>query len=143
MSTNTTERSQSGISIPLNEIAVEDGHNPRASFDEAQLAELVASIRIHGVVQAITVRPNPEGTGYLVVAGHRRLEAAQRAALEQIPALVRDGDGALAAAIAENLIREDLESARGGRGDEPAESGRGPEPQGARGAGRQVSQLCR
>jgi hypothetical protein len=53
------------------------------------------------------VRPNG-GTHYILVAGERRLRAARDAGIKQVPVLIREGDGALAAALAENLIRADL-----------------------------------
>lgn len=94
--------------VELSEIAVEEGFNPRTSFDEERLAELEASIREHGIVQAPTVRPAPEG-GYTVIAGERRLIAAKRAGVERVPVVIRGEEGARAAALAENLIREDLD----------------------------------
>ena len=95
--------------VELSEITVEEGFNPRTRFDEERLAELEASIREHGLVQAPTVRPLAEG-GYAVIAGERRLIAARRAGVTRIPVLIRNGvDGARAAALAENLIREDLD----------------------------------
>lgn len=83
---------------------------PRASFDEAPLGELAASIAVHGVLQPIVLRALADG-GYQLIAGERRLRAARLAGLETIPAIVRDGgDGAdsLELALVENLQREDL-----------------------------------
>lgn len=94
--------------LDIAEIGVEDGFNPRTSFDEDGLAELEASIREHGVVQAPTVRPAKDG-GYTVIAGERRLIAAKRAGVKRVPVVIREGEGARAAALAENLIREDLD----------------------------------
>ncbi len=94
--------------VDIEKITVEDGHNPRSNFDEAALAELEASIRKQGVVTALTVREDGDG-GYIVVAGERRLLAAKGAGLTRVPVLIRPGDDALAAAIAENLIRRDLD----------------------------------
>lgn len=94
--------------VELSEIKVEEGFNPRTSFDEERLAELEASIREHGIVQAPTVRPAPDG-GYTVIAGERRLIAAKRAGIERVPVVIRGEEGARAAALAENLIREDLD----------------------------------
>ena len=84
-------------------------YQPRTHMDEAALDELAASIRAHGVVQPITVRPLSTG-GYEIVAGERRWRAAQRAGLATIPALVRDlsDDVALPIGIIENIQREDL-----------------------------------
>ena len=82
---------------------------PRLAFDEATLQELAASIREHGVLQPILVRPL-EGTTYQLIAGERRWRASQVAGLGTIPALVEDidDDTALEISIIENLQREDL-----------------------------------
>jgi len=81
---------------------------PRRTFDEAAIAELAASVAEKGVLQPIVVRP-VDG-GFEVVAGERRLRAAQRAGLTTIPAVVRElsDQEALEIAIIENLQREDL-----------------------------------
>jgi len=82
---------------------------PRLALDQDALNELAASLREHGVLQPILVRPLPAGR-YQLVAGERRWRAAQMAELETIPALVEDLDDgtALEIAIIENLQREDL-----------------------------------
>ncbi len=84
-------------------------YQPRKTFDETALAELSASIRMHGVLQPIVVRNRPDG-GYWLVAGERRCRAAREAGLEQIPAVVRDlsDRDALGLALVENIQREDL-----------------------------------
>lgn len=89
-------------------IEIEDGFNPRTDFDEKRLAELEASIRQSGLVTALTVRPNG-GERFVLVAGERRLIAAKRAGLTEVPVVICDTKTALSAAIAENLIREDLD----------------------------------
>ena len=83
--------------------------NPRLAFDEDTIAELAASIREHGVLQPILVRPLPENR-YQLIAGERRWRASKEAGLATIPALVEDIDDetALEIAIIENLQREDL-----------------------------------
>ena len=101
--------------LDVDAIGVEDGFNPRGAFDESALAELEASIRENGVVSALTVRSDGNG-GFVLVAGERRLRAAKRAGLKQVPVVVRDGSGALAAAVAENLIRTDLDPIETARG---------------------------
>jgi ParB/RepB/Spo0J family partition protein len=93
--------------LDVDAIETSEGFNPRTDFDEESLAELEASIRQSGVVSALTVRPNG-GEKFVLIAGERRLIAARRAGLKQVPVLIRDDEGALAAAIAENLIRADL-----------------------------------
>lgn len=81
---------------------------PRKEFEPEALEELAASIRQHGLVQPVLVRP-ADGD-YELVAGERRWRAAQLAGLESIPAVVRDVSPAQAMEIAliENLQREDL-----------------------------------
>lgn len=84
---------------------------PRSDFDREPLAELEASIREHGVLQPILVRPSEGGAGgYELVAGERRWRAASTAGLRSVPAIIRhlDDRGALEAALVENLQREDL-----------------------------------
>ena len=82
---------------------------PRLVFEQAALDELAASIREHGVLQPILVRPLGSNT-YQIVAGERRWRASRLAGLETIPALIEDidDDTALEIAIIENLQREDL-----------------------------------
>jgi ParB family chromosome partitioning protein len=82
---------------------------PRSQFDEEQLAELTASIRIHGVLQPIVVRATPDGA-YELIAGERRLRAARAAGLSDIPAVVRESadDELLQLALTENVQRADL-----------------------------------
>jgi ParB family chromosome partitioning protein len=81
---------------------------PRMKLDEAHLEELAASIRANGVLQPILVRPF--ANGYQLVAGERRIAAAQRAGLLRIPARVRDvpDNRLLEFALIENLQREPL-----------------------------------
>jgi ParB/RepB/Spo0J family partition protein len=82
---------------------------PRTIFDAEALSELAASIREHGVLQPILVRPLGQNR-YQLVAGERRWRAAKEAGLVTIPALVEDldDDTALEISIIENLQREDL-----------------------------------
>jgi ParB family transcriptional regulator, chromosome partitioning protein len=82
---------------------------PRMVFEQDALDELAASIREHGVLQPILVRPLGPNT-YQIVAGERRWRASKQAGLATIPALIEDidDDTALEIAIIENLQREDL-----------------------------------
>jgi ParB family transcriptional regulator, chromosome partitioning protein len=82
---------------------------PRLAFDATSLEELSASIREHGVLQPILVRPL-DGGEYQLIAGERRWRASKAAGLDTIPALVEeiDDDTALEISIIENLQREDL-----------------------------------
>jgi ParB family transcriptional regulator, chromosome partitioning protein len=86
-----------------------NARQPRRTFDQARLAELAESIRVRGVLQPIVVRPLAGGS-FELVAGERRLRAAQMVELETIPALVRDTDDweRLDLALAENMARVDL-----------------------------------
>jgi ParB family transcriptional regulator, chromosome partitioning protein len=81
---------------------------PRTRFDEQALNQLADSIKSHGIVQPILVRPR--GNRYELVAGERRWRAAKLAGLTKIPAVVRDvaDDDLLEIALVENLQREDL-----------------------------------
>jgi len=83
-------------------------HQPRKIFADEELKELADSIRQHGVIQPITVRPR--GDAYELVVGERRLRASRLAGLPEIPALVREMTDLESAEIAiiENLQREDL-----------------------------------
>jgi len=79
---------------------------PRKYFDEERLEELATSIRERGLLQPIVVR-RVDG-GFELIAGERRLRAAQRAGIDRLPALLRDVDDPLELALIENLQREDL-----------------------------------
>jgi len=94
--------------VPIDRIEP-NPENPRLLFEESALEELAASIREHGVLQPILVRPTARDQ-YQLVAGERRWRAARRAGLLTVPALVEelDDDAALEIAVIENLQREDL-----------------------------------
>ncbi len=81
---------------------------PRKTFSEEGLRELANSIREHGIVQPVVVRP--VGEGYELVVGERRWRAAQAAGITSIPAIIKDSPDqqALQVALIENLHREDL-----------------------------------
>jgi ParB family chromosome partitioning protein len=82
---------------------------PRGGLDDGGVRELAESIKEHGILQPVLVRPLA-GSGYELIAGERRWRAARMAGLERVPALVRDGQGAeqLELALIENMAREDL-----------------------------------
>ena len=82
---------------------------PRRYFDEQALNELVTSIKQHGILQPLLVRPL-KGGKYELVAGERRYRAAHTAGLTEVPVVVRDlnENEALQLALIENLQREDL-----------------------------------
>ncbi len=83
---------------------------PRTRFEQSALDELAASVKEHGVLQPVLVRPIGDTSRYQLVAGERRWRAATAAGLATIPALIEelDDDTALEIAIIENLQREDL-----------------------------------
>ncbi|MCJ8508459.1 ParB/RepB/Spo0J family partition protein [Rhizobium lemnae] len=93
--------------VPI-ELITRNPRNPRRMFDEAELHDLAASLRQHGIVQPVVVRTIP--SGFEIIAGERRWRAAQLAGLIEIPVIVRDVDDrtALEIAIVENVQRSDL-----------------------------------
>ncbi len=82
---------------------------PRKYFDEAALEELADSIRVLGVIQPVTVRPETDGT-YIIISGERRWRAAQLAGLAAVPVYVREADdqNLHEMALVENIQRQDL-----------------------------------
>ena len=94
--------------IPLDLIGP-NPRQPRKAFGEAELRELADSLREHGVLQPVLVRPLPGGR-YELLAGERRWRAARLAGLERIPAVVRaaQDDDRLEIAVIENMARQDL-----------------------------------
>ncbi|MBB3997546.1 ParB/RepB/Spo0J family partition protein [Aureimonas pseudogalii] len=99
--------------VPVGDLGA-NPRNPRRSFGEAELAELTASIRHHGVVQPILVRRTAAGaaTRYEIVAGERRWRASQAAGLKDVPVVVREitDRESLEIAIIENVQRADLDA---------------------------------
>jgi len=93
---------------------------PRQDVDPAALEELKASIRQAGLLQPVVVRPAPQGGGYELIAGERRLRACQALGWERIPAVKREVDDrtALTLALIENLQRDDLSPVDEARGYE-------------------------
>lgn len=95
--------------VPIDEIKP-NPEQPRAQFDEEALEGLTASIRTHGVVTPLVVRRHRGN--YVLIAGERRLRAAGRAGLHEVPCVVREADTAqeqLELALVENLQRQDLD----------------------------------
>jgi ParB family chromosome partitioning protein len=97
------------LEIPIARIR-SNPYQPRKRMDERRLEELVASIREHGVIQPVLVTELVDG--YQLVAGERRVRAAERAGLERIPAVVRQlaSRDQLELALVENLQRADLDA---------------------------------
>ncbi|MFP5501132.1 MAG: ParB/RepB/Spo0J family partition protein [Candidatus Sericytochromatia bacterium] len=84
---------------------------PRRHFDPEALSELTASIKAHGVLQPVLLRPHPQAKGrYQLVAGERRFRASREAGLTELPAVVREltDAEALELALVENVLREDI-----------------------------------
>lgn len=95
--------------LPLSAL-VANPAQPRRAFAAEALEELAESIRQQGIIQPLLVRPLEGGERFQIVAGERRWRAAAKAGLTEVPVYVRDMDEqeAMAAALIENLQREDL-----------------------------------
>lgn len=116
--TSVGKPSTEGVVTQDQEVPIEliraNPQNPRRHFNDAELADLSNSIKEHGIVQPILVRPikNEDlgGARYEIIAGERRWRASQRAGLHAIPVVIRDVDDrhALELAIIENVQRADL-----------------------------------
>ena len=96
-------------SIPIGSIRP-NPFQPRKEFRPEDLADLESSLRTSGLLQPISVRPVPGGAGYELIAGERRLRAAQKLGWTEIPAVVKeiDDQALLSLALVENLQRTDL-----------------------------------
>lgn len=109
VSTRTDSSSQERLwHIPLSEITP-NAEQPRKHFSHAELEDLVATIKRYGILQPLTVTEREDG-GFELIAGERRLRAAQIAGLATVPALVRSAtqQEKLELAIIENTQRQDL-----------------------------------
>lgn len=101
---------ESGNNTTLRLSEVEPNKNqPRKHFDDEALASLADSIREHGVLQPLLVRPLPNGK-YQIIAGERRWRACRMLGLSEVPVIIKEMEDVTAAEIAliENLQREDL-----------------------------------
>ena len=105
---NATDEMLAQNELDLNEI-VPNREQPRKTFDEASIEELAQSIKQHGVLQPLLVRPIPSG-GYQLVAGERRWRACRIAGLTKVPVVIKEltDTETMEIAIIENLQREDL-----------------------------------
>jgi ParB family chromosome partitioning protein len=103
------EETSAQVELPISAIE-RNPYQPRQDLEQASLEELASSVAEHGVLQPILVTQTP--TGYRVIAGERRLRAAEMAGLERIPTVVRTATESeqLAWALIENLQRADLNS---------------------------------
>ncbi|MDP8261692.1 MAG: ParB/RepB/Spo0J family partition protein [Candidatus Ancaeobacter aquaticus] len=103
------EKNESGsLQLPIEKIR-RSSYQPRVHFDEVAQNELIESIKKRGVIQPILVRTSDDG--YELIAGERRLRAAQAVELETIPAIIREvgNKEAMELALIENVLREDLD----------------------------------
>lgn len=110
------EQNEGSVSLPISQ--VEPGLNqPRKRFDEEVLADLAESIRVHGIIQPLTVRRLASGY-YQIIAGERRWRAAKAAGLQEVPAVIIEADDrkVMELGLIENLQREDLNPAEEARG---------------------------
>ena len=101
------DETQEVTQIEVDEIVLRK-EQPRKRFDDKSLRELADSIKEHGLLQPLIVRPRQDG--FELVAGERRWRAAQMAGLKQVPALLREMDDVQAAEVSlvENIQRDDL-----------------------------------
>ena len=115
-SENDTEDKNEVVSLKISQIEP-NRNQPRRIFDDDALAELAQSIKEHGVLQPILVRPMIYG-GYQIVAGERRYRAARLAGLTEIPAIIRElsDSETMQIALIENLQRRDLSALEEARG---------------------------
>jgi len=104
------EQAQEGVVQVAPSRVHRNPRQPRTAMNSDQLEELTASVRLHGVLQPLVVSPGPIPGEYTLVAGERRLEAARRAGLVTVPAVVREVSDReqLELALVENAQREDL-----------------------------------
>ena len=107
---------EGSVTLPISQ--VEPGLNqPRKRFEQGALDDLAESIRIHGIIQPLTVRRLATGY-YQIIAGERRWRAAKSAGLTEIPAVIIEADDrkVMELGLIENLQREDLNPAEEARG---------------------------
>lgn len=106
--TTTSTASGSTLEIPLTQIEV-NPFQPRTYFDQQALQELADSIKVHGIIQPITVRRLARDQ-YQLISGERRFQASKLAGLKSVPAYIRSADDQqmLEMALIENIQRENL-----------------------------------
>jgi len=108
LKSNVVEQATGILRIPITDIET-NPRQPRHDFDEQALNELAASIKLHDIIQPVTVSKLPGGK-YRLISGERRYRASKLAGLVDIPAYIRQANDAqlLELALLENLQREDL-----------------------------------
>ena len=97
------------VAIPVEKLRPFDGH-PFKVKDDDEMNTLIESIQVHGILSPLIVRPIENTDGYEVISGHRRLHAAQKAGITEVPALIYalDRDAAAIAVVDSNLHREHI-----------------------------------
>ncbi len=97
------------LQIPVEKI-IPNPHQPRSQMDESELQDLAASIRQHGILQPLIVTHDDGAEHYVLIAGERRLRAAQMVGLDSVPVLIREASDMqrLELALIENVQRADL-----------------------------------
>ena len=111
-----SDQASGTVTVPLSQ--VEPGLNqPRKRFEPEALSDLAQSIRLHGIIQPLTVRRMTSGY-YQIIAGERRWRAAKMAGLVDIPVIIIEADDrkVMELGLIENLQREDLNPAEEARG---------------------------
>lgn len=106
---NSIQMDQPSTTVSLSSIKLPVKRQPRRYFDPEKMSRLVASVREHGILEPVLVRPLGDGY-YELIAGERRFRAAQEVGLTQIPIVSREfsDQEALQIALIENLQRDDL-----------------------------------
>ena len=113
---NLQPQGEGSVTLPISQ--VEPGLNqPRKRFEQGALDDLAESIRVHGIIQPLTVRRLATGY-YQIIAGERRWRAAKAAGLQEVPAVIIEADDrkVMELGLIENLQREDLNPAEEARG---------------------------
>ena len=97
------------VAIPVEKLRPFDGH-PFKVKDDDEMNTLIESIQVHGILSPLIVRPIENTDEYEVISGHRRLHAAQKAGITEVPALIYalDRDAAAIAVVDSNLHREHI-----------------------------------
>ena len=104
----SAETSAAEVFLPLDKIKT-NPMQPRKFFNDEELAELADSIREHGIIQPVIVEEDKDGT-YIVIAGERRIRAAGKAGLSEVPAVIRkySEEKRIAVTLIENIQRSNL-----------------------------------
>jgi ParB family chromosome partitioning protein len=108
LKTEVVEKVANQFSLPLDKIEV-NPNQPRKDFEEVALSELASSIKMHGIIQPLTVVSMPNGN-YRLIAGERRFRASRIAGLKEVPVFIKETkeSNILELALLENLQRENL-----------------------------------